>query len=152
MDNLTTLEASATATCSEAATAIREEVSVIALCCSHMHSLVNDVLVVSKLENDLLRITRIPVSPIDLVTSVMKIFSHELRVKDMQYELKLDGAVPSVQLDPLRVSQVLINLVTNSIKVSPLGNRTSPLSLTLDVSAVHVTSPCTEVDSLSQRD
>lgn len=93
----------------------------IILCAQHQKRIVDDVLTLSKLDANLLEISpervRLPL----LVEKALKMYEAELERADIQtslcleptyHELKVDWVI----LDPSRLLQVIINLLTNSIK------------------------------------
>jgi signal transduction histidine kinase/ActR/RegA family two-component response regulator len=95
--------------------------NVIALCVQHQKAIVDDILTISKLDSNLLVITPVPVQPVSIAARAVKMFDPELQAKDIEIvfdlhpsleELKVDW----VTLDPSRVLQMLINLMTNAIK------------------------------------
>jgi signal transduction histidine kinase len=85
--------------------------------------LVDDILTLSKLDSSLLVITPDRVHPPTLVAKALKMFDAEVARADIEASLKIeqsytDAHLDYVMLDPSRVLQVIINLLTNSIKVS----------------------------------
>ncbi|PKS05150.1 hypothetical protein jhhlp_008517 [Lomentospora prolificans] len=93
----------------------------ISLCVQHQKSIVDDILTVSKLDSNLLVISPIPSQPIEIVRRAVKMFDPELQVKDIRMICEVDPSfqhmsIDWVMLDPSRVLQILINLVTNAIK------------------------------------
>ncbi|KAJ4258048.1 hypothetical protein NW762_008188 [Fusarium torreyae] len=93
----------------------------IALCVQHQKSIVDDILTVSKLDSNLLLITPVVCQPQIILDRVLKMFESEMLAKDIKLLLDLndefkDLAVDWVAMDPSRVLQVLINLMTNAIK------------------------------------
>ncbi|KAM0551228.1 hypothetical protein ACHAPJ_008573 [Fusarium lateritium] len=93
----------------------------IALCVQHQKSIVDDILTVSKLDSNLLLITPVVCQPQIILDRVLKMFESEMLAKDITLSLDFndefkDLAVDWVAMDPSRVLQVLINLMTNAIK------------------------------------
>lgn len=93
----------------------------IALCVQHQKAIVDDILTISKLDSNLLVITPIPTQPKAILQRAVKMFEPELQAKDIKVifephssyqELEVDW----VTMDPSRVLQILINLMTNAIK------------------------------------
>jgi CheY-like chemotaxis protein len=93
----------------------------IVLCAQHQKCIVDDILTISKLDSNLLLITPMVVQPVAVAQRAVKMFDAELQKKNIELkfvlhdsitELKVDWAV----LDPSRLLQVLINLITNAIK------------------------------------
>ena len=93
----------------------------IALCASHQKRIVDDILTLSKLDSALLLVTPCDVMPINVAQRALKMFDGEVQTADIKLQLKIDASMQKLQvewirLDPSRLLQVLINLVTNSIK------------------------------------
>ena len=89
----------------------------------HLLSLVNDLLVLSKIESGQLRIENIPFnlrSVIDEVYQTLKIKADE---KKISFRVKIDDQLNRVLIgDPFRVKQILINIVANAIKFTETGS------------------------------
>ncbi|CAI6252117.1 unnamed protein product [Periconia digitata] len=93
----------------------------IALCVQHQKSIVDDILTVSKLDSNLLLITPVPVQPVSIVHRAMSMFKPEVQAKDIDFRFCPDNslkdlAVDWVNLDPSRLLQITVNLITNAIK------------------------------------
>jgi signal transduction histidine kinase len=93
----------------------------IALCVQHQKSIVDDILTVSKLDSHLLRITPVPAQPAIIVQRAMSMFRPEVQARGINFkyvshetlkQLKIDW----VMLDPSRLLQITVNLITNAIK------------------------------------
>jgi signal transduction histidine kinase/CheY-like chemotaxis protein len=88
----------------------------------HLMSIINDILDFSKIEAGKLDLESIEVNLRDLVESVVAMMakSSERRGLDLDYKIAAD--VPAVvQGDPIRLRQVLTNLVSNAIKFTNKG-------------------------------
>jgi len=94
------------------------DADIISLCISHMQRLADDILLLSKLDRDMLVMTMAPCQPIQIARDVAKMVIAPER--DVDYTLdtspQYDKLVEWVSVDPQRVAQVLLNLVNNSIK------------------------------------
>ncbi|KAG9594110.1 histidine kinase, partial [Aureobasidium melanogenum] len=93
----------------------------ITLCAQHQKCIVDDILTLSKLDSSLLVITPDRVHPPTLIEKSLKMYDAELARADIEAKLVieqsyLDARLNYVMLDPSRVLQVIINLLTNGIK------------------------------------
>ncbi|KAI1459533.1 hypothetical protein F4805DRAFT_455697 [Annulohypoxylon moriforme] len=116
-----------------------EAASTITLCASHQKRIVDDILTLSKLDSQLLLVTPVDVQPLAVVQRVLKMFESELNTNgiEMKFQVKnryLDLGVDWVKLDPSRLLQVLINLMTNAIKFTQSRPNRS-IVVTLDASS-----------------
>lgn len=93
----------------------------ILLCAAHQKRIIDDVLTLSKLDSTMLAIAPISVRPHDIVTSVLQMFDAEFQTHAIKVESSIDESYSSlsvewVALDPSRVTQIFINLITNAVK------------------------------------
>ncbi|KAJ4148620.1 hypothetical protein LMH87_003081 [Akanthomyces muscarius] len=114
-------DAPATCLASETVASCLEAAATISLCAQHQKLIVDDILTVSKLNSNLLQITPSIEQPDTILRQVIKMFESEAVAKDirMAIEHEPDQDETSrgpVILDPSRVSQILINLISNAIK------------------------------------
>jgi PAS domain S-box-containing protein len=98
-----------------------EAASTISLCANHQKLIVDDILTLSKLDSNLLLVTPVDVQPVMVVQDVLKMFESELSSTQIEGQFCIDQsyrdlAIDWVKLDPSRLRQVLINLMTNAIK------------------------------------
>ncbi|MGM0524778.1 MAG: response regulator [Pseudomonadota bacterium] len=83
---------------------------------------INDILDFSKIDAGKLTIERIPFDLQDVLTSLADMFAYKAYDKDLEFIINLPANIPSRLLgDPLRLSQVLVNLVSNAIKFTDEG-------------------------------
>jgi CheY-like chemotaxis protein len=97
-------------------------------CAQHQKSIVDDILTLSKLDSDLLSITPIAVDPKKIIQEALKIFATESRRAEIKLSWAVDKSVDDfkidwVLLDPSRLLQVLINLLTNALKFTQTGRK-----------------------------
>ncbi|KAL6702936.1 hypothetical protein ACN47E_000778 [Coniothyrium glycines] len=96
-----------------------EALQTIVSCSQHQKRVIDDVLTLSKLDSNLILITPVPVRPVVIVSDAMKMFDVECRQMGIQLKFVADKTIEEfewVMLDPSRLLQVLINLLTNAIK------------------------------------
>lgn len=112
----------------------------IAQCAQHMRHIVDDILTMSKLDSGLLVITPVDAQPESVVQHVVKMFDSEAKAAGVNLSFVVDQSyrdlgVDWVSLDPTRVLQVLINLLTNAIKFTRLESKIRRITITLSASA-----------------
>jgi PAS domain S-box-containing protein len=98
-----------------------EAARTISLCAQHQKRIVDDVLVLSKMDANLIEVTPVDSNPRQLLESGLSIFASELQANDTHMEFRVDDSygkltVEWVRLDPCRLLQILINLTTNALK------------------------------------
>lgn len=110
----------------------------INLCASHQKRIVDDILTLSKLDSKLLAVAPVDEQPERVVQRSLKMFEAELIAHDIEFDFRLDSsfekhAIKWVRLDPSRLQQVLINLMTNAIKFTQ-GREKRAITVTLGAS------------------
>jgi PAS domain S-box-containing protein len=88
----------------------------------HLLQIINDILDLSKIEADRLAVERVRMSPFELMDDLRSLIELQAQAKglsvDMQYVFPLPKTIES---DPLRLKQVLLNLCSNAIKFTKKG-------------------------------
>ncbi len=85
-------------------------------------NLLNDILDLSKIEAEKMRILQSPVNLFTVFEEVKHIFSLKALEKGLDYSFKIDKNIPeSLLLDELRLKQILLNLIDNAIKFTEKG-------------------------------
>ena len=88
----------------------------------YLLSLVNDILDYSKIEAGKMEIVPVEYNIEDLLGGVCNLIKPRLAEKALEFELKVGEDVPSRLFgDEIRISQILINLLTNSVKYTKQG-------------------------------
>ncbi|OHA83438.1 MAG: hypothetical protein A2408_02085 [Candidatus Yonathbacteria bacterium RIFOXYC1_FULL_52_10] len=89
---------------------------------SNMLELVNDLLDVAKLEAGKFQVQKKPTSIRTTIEDRVKFFDAQARNATIKLDFAFDGHVPdTLMFDPVRISQVLSNLISNSIKFTHPG-------------------------------
>jgi PAS domain S-box-containing protein len=88
----------------------------------HLLSLLDDILDLSKIEAGRMSVEQVECNPIDLVRDVDALVRQRAREKCLEFEVVLDSRIPeTISGDPVRIRQILLNLVGNSIKFTNAG-------------------------------
>lgn len=90
---------------------------------NNLLNIINDVLDFSKLEAGKLVLEHIPFSLRDTVDETAVLLAHSAHEKSLEMTLNIHNDVPdNIVGDPLRLQQVLMNLLGNAIKFTEQGN------------------------------
>ena len=96
----------------------------------HLLELINEILDLSKIEAGRMDMERIPFSPAQLASEVISIMQVRAAGKGPRLRLEFLGPLPSTILsDPLRIRQILMNLIGNGIKFTECGDIVLRVSL-----------------------
>ncbi len=88
----------------------------------YLLKLVDDILDLSKIESGKLDIELVPCSPRQIVNDVVQLMQVRADAKQLALKVEFDESVPrSIHSDPMRLRQILLNLVSNAIKFSSRG-------------------------------
>lgn len=89
---------------------------------SHLLSIIDDILDLSKIESGKIEIEAIPYSTFQIIEEVLSLMRVRSSAKGIALGCEFENAIPSkVLTDPIRVRQILLNLVSNAIKFTELG-------------------------------
>jgi|SRR6218665_6152 len=85
--------------------------------------IVNDILDISKIEAGMMRIETTPFSVRGLVHSIETLFRERVREKGLALNTSVDDSVPdTLSGDATRLTQILVNLLSNATKFTEKGN------------------------------
>ena len=89
----------------------------------HLLNLINDILDLSKIEAGKLVVEQISCSPIQVVADVASLMRVRAQAKNIPLDIEYAGSIPeSIHCDPIRLRQILINLIGNAIKFTETGS------------------------------
>ena len=97
---------------------------------SALLNLINDVLDLSKLEADQLNLVLVETDMHRLLEDMISVFQLKARQKKISLELQADSTRYLLNVDHLRIRQILLNLIGNAIKFTHCGGVTVRLEFT----------------------
>ncbi len=101
----------------------REYVQSIHSSAEALLGIVNDILDISRLEAGRLPLEQVPFDLRDVMNDVVGLLGHKAETKGLAMEVRIDAATPVfLEGDPIRIRQIIINLVSNAIKYTPHGH------------------------------
>ena len=100
----------------------RDYLEVIQQCSQHLHGLINQVLDFSKIEASMLKLERNEFSLRTVLDSVQAINADKASAKGLTLTVRVHQGVPGRLVgDSLRVTEILVNFISNAIKFTELG-------------------------------
>lgn len=101
---------------------IREKISTVKKSANTLMDMINGVLDFSKIEAGKIRLEKVFFSLNDLVNSLIDTFTIKIENKDVELIVYMENDVPLYLVgDPLRLGQVMSNLIGNAIKFTDTG-------------------------------
>lgn len=88
-----------------------------------LNNLINDLLQLSKIESQEIKMEFQPVVLKELVEGVVSNFKEAIKQKAHIIEINIPPDFPTIEVDPQRIEQVFINLLDNAIKFTPQKGR-----------------------------
>jgi CheY-like chemotaxis protein len=89
----------------------------------HLLTIINDILDLSKIEAGKMQIEQIACSPAQIAEEVVSLMRVRAEVKGLALSLTYSSRIPAqIDSDPLRIRQILTNLVGNAIKFTEQGH------------------------------
>ncbi|MCC7362371.1 MAG: HAMP domain-containing protein [Anaerolineales bacterium] len=98
-----------------------ERLSVIYAEVEHLQHLVGDLRTLSQADAGELKLNRQPVAPEDLLHQAVTAFEHQAEQQGVRLAVEGAPAAPAVDVDEVRLTQVLSNLVSNALRYTPHG-------------------------------
>lgn len=90
---------------------------------NNLLTIINDILDFSKLEAGKLLLENIPFDFTESLDEVMRLLAPSAHEKGLELTLKVDHRIPAGLIgDPLRIQQVITNLIGNAVKFTERGN------------------------------
>ncbi len=87
----------------------------------HLLDLINDILDMGKMDARQMPLFRERVNPKDLLDEIEDLVAGPIIQKGLQFEIKYEENMPFIFVDRTRIRQVLLNVITNSMRFSKKG-------------------------------
>ncbi|GGE17478.1 PAS domain-containing sensor histidine kinase [Marinithermofilum abyssi] len=100
----------------------REFLEIIQAESLRLERLIGDLLDLSRIESKKLSLNLQEIPIHELIQSIVKTVEKQIKKKDLELQVKVDGTF-SVRVDKDRFSQILINLLSNSMAYTPAGGK-----------------------------
>lgn len=97
----------------------KERIHDINLCGSHLLNLITDILEFSKGDAGKLELVEERVIMNDIVSETMRMMNKKIKEKQMNMLVEVDPELPDILGDKRKIRQILLNLLSNSIKFTP---------------------------------
>lgn len=119
-------------------------------------TLINNILDISKIEAQKVSLKEKPVQLIELLQEMETIFRIRAEKKMLDFVIELPSNVPYLQLDRIRIQQILTNLIENAIKFTEEGSIRISLTLRQNMNrlysiSINVTDTGMGIDPINQK-
>ena len=105
---------------------VMEYLKKISISSQHLLSLINDVLDMSRIESGKVKIEEKPVHLPDLIHDIRAIIQSNITTKRLSLLIDtMDVVDEDIIADPLRLNQILLNILSNAMKFTPTGGTIS---------------------------
>ncbi|MCW3089810.1 MAG: histidine kinase [Ferruginibacter sp.] len=140
----------------------KEFVSSIRNSGENLLTIINDVLDFSKIEAGMMRIESSSFSLRGLLHSVETMFATRIQQKNLQLNVNVEDTIPDVLIgDAIRLTQILVNLVNNSVKftntgvieirVTTVGEKEAAIDIAFAVKDTGIGIPRNKIDAIFDR-
>jgi len=114
----------------------RNAISTVCRNGQHLLAVINDILDISKIEAGKMNIERIAAPILPILEDVSSLLRQKSADKGLAFTIELDNPIPTtIETDPTRLRQILLNLLGNSIKFTDSGFVSLRVRLLLDKNA-----------------
>ncbi len=109
----------------------KDYISRLMISSSHMLNLINDILDLARLNTTLLRLEKIPFTLERITKTIKQLLEQQAKNKQLILCINQDRSLKNKQLqgDPVRLKQILLNLLNNAIKFTAKGHVKLNISL-----------------------
>ena len=117
-----------------------EFVSVIESSSDNLLAIVNDILDLSKINADKIELESIPFNAIEKFEDAVESYGAKAAQKNIEFSVFVDPSLPKTLVgDPTKISQVIVNLISNAIKFTSQGGNVDVIIEMQQESAIDAT-------------
>jgi signal transduction histidine kinase/ligand-binding sensor domain-containing protein len=116
----------------------------------HLLTLINDLLDLSKIEAGRMELDPTPASVPSLVEDACRLLQGIAERRKIVIERQVPDGLPHIEVDPLRIQQVLFNLLSNAVKFSPDGSKVIVRASSVDAGASPLAVPSIRMDVVDE--
>lgn len=99
-----------------------EYLSIVQKSGKHLLGIINDILDFSKIESGNLKLELVKVNPYENFEEIAELFYQRAKEKNIEFKTLIDPKLSKyIQIDTLRVTQVISNLLSNAVKFTPVN-------------------------------
>jgi PAS domain S-box-containing protein len=98
-----------------------ELLDVIHRSAQNLVSIINDILDFSKIEAGKMTFEKVPMLLDETLIDIQKLFEATCREKNVEFKLEIKHKPLSIICDPVRLKQIILNLVSNAVKFTDKG-------------------------------
>lgn len=103
-------------------TKVEQCLSKVMISSRHLLNLINDILDMSAIESDKIRIAKELFDIKDVVSTITTLYYSQCKSKNIQFEAKMDNVTIEIMIgDQLRLQQIILNLLSNAVKFTEPG-------------------------------
>ena len=102
-----------------------ENLEIVSDSSKHLHSLINDILDLSKIELGKMNLKLAPVGIEEIARSSMRMVEQEAIQKEVRCILEIDTEHKEIEADAKRLRQILLNLLVNAVKFTKANTTVS---------------------------
>ena len=89
---------------------------------THLLSIINDILDISKIEAGKMGVEQIEASPAEIIADVATLLRGRALERGLFFDVEFKGLIPSqIRTDPTRIRQIIMNLAGNAVKFTAKG-------------------------------
>jgi len=108
----------------------KEYLNAIKLSGDSLIVLINDILDLAKVDSGKMVFEKIPFKMVSSISAMLHLFETKIQEKNLVLIKKYDNRIPDVLLgDPVRLHQIILNLVSNAVKFTSKGEITVNVNL-----------------------